>query len=48
MASKEYSTVRYYSTKDIAKLNIPEAQLDHAKDRENYDGNSDYFSELLN
>ena len=43
MASKEYSTVSYHATKDDAEESIPEVLLDNAKDRENSEGNGDFF-----
>lgn len=43
MASKEYLTVRYHATKDVAKESIPEVLLDNAKDRENSEGNGDFY-----
>ena len=43
MASKEYSTVSYHATNDDAKESTPEVLLDNAKDRENSEGNGDFF-----
>ena len=43
MASKVYTTVSYHATNDDTKDSTPEILLDNAKDRENSEGNGDFF-----
>ena len=43
MASTAYSKVSYHTTRDDARESIPEALLHNANDRENSEGNGDFF-----
>ena len=43
MASREYSTVSYHATKDDAKDSMPEVLVNDAINRDNFEGNGEYF-----
>jgi len=43
MASTAYSEVSYHATRDDARESIPEVLLHNANDRENSEGNGEFF-----